>query len=151
MLNGNGSTDSQTSLWDSKTTLSNYDIVVLSCEGDEHGETKPAGALQALHDYANEGGRVFASHFHYYWFEGAGAPADFTSTASWFPGGNTIPSGKSSNGVTMATINTTFPKGQAFQQWMKLTGSLNASNQLTIADSRQIAECEIRSTIWPTP
>jgi hypothetical protein len=149
-----GSTGSEQTLWNSATTLINYDMVILSCEGDEHAETKPASALQALHDYANAGGRVFASHFHYYWFEGQGAPSDFSSTATWFPGSNTIPTSKSSNGVTMASINTSFPKGQAFQQWMKLTGSLNASNQLSIADSRQNASVDPNvnkaSTTWIT-
>jgi hypothetical protein len=154
--NGNsasGSTPSESSLWANANALNNYDIVVLSCEGGEEAQTKPASALAALHDYANNGGRVFASHFHYYWFEGTGASPDFTSTATWFPGSNTIPPGQNSSGQTTATINTSFPKGQAFEQWMELTNAL-VNKQLTIDDSRQNASVDANvnkaSTSWIT-
>ena len=137
--NGNGvggtNAPSETGLWDSAADLQNYDIVILSCEGGEHGETKPATSLQALEDYANAGGRVFASHYHYYWFEGAGAPADFTSTATWFPGSNDI----GPNAVTSAAIDTSFPKGQAFKQWMTTTNALQSDGTLQLSDSRQNA------------
>src|SRR5439155_1085361 len=68
-----GSPDS-TQLWSSNASLSAYDIVVLSCEGDENAQTKPGPALEALQEYANGGGRIFASHFHYYWFNNGPAP-----------------------------------------------------------------------------
>jgi hypothetical protein len=150
--NGNsasGSTSSESTLWDSATDLSSYDIVILSCEGGENGGTKPPTSLQALEQYANGGGRVFASHFHYYWFEGAGAPADFTSTATWFPGSNNI--GAGSSAVTSASINTSFPKGQAFEQWMKLTNALQSDGTLAIDDSRQnasVGPANTASTSW---
>jgi hypothetical protein len=132
-----GSPASQTSLWDSETDLAQYDIVILSCEGGEYGSTKPTTSLQALEAYANAGGRVFASHFHYYWFEGAGSSADFQGTANWQAGSNGIGSG--SDNVTSGAINTTFPKGVAFQQWMQETNSLQADGTMEIEDSRQNA------------
>jgi hypothetical protein len=139
--NGNevagGSPASQTSLWDSTADLMNYDIVILSCEGDEYGNTKPATSLAALEAYANAGGRVFASHFHYYWFEGAGASTDFKGTATWIPGSNGI--GPGADNVTSASINTTFPKGLALDKWLGITNALQADGTLQITDSRQNA------------
>jgi hypothetical protein len=132
-----GSPASESSLWDSTTDLSAYDIVILSCEGGENGGTKPASSLAALEAYANAGGRVFASHFHYYWFEGTGSSTDFQSTASWFPGSNPI--GPGSNNVTSASINTTFPKGKALDQWLGITKALQSDGTLQITDSRQNA------------
>ncbi len=111
-----GSTSSEKGLWDTANDLSAYDIVILSCEGDEYAGTKPASSLAALEAYANAGGRVFASHFHYYWFEGAGASADFKGTASWIPGSNGI--GPGTDNVTSASINTSFPKGKALDEWL---------------------------------
>jgi len=135
-----GSPASQTGLWDSETDLASYDIVILSCEGGEHAETKPAASLQAMEAYANAGGRIFASHFHYYWFEGAGSSPEFQSTATWSPGQNQI--GAGSDAITSGAINTGFPKGLAFQQWMTLTKALQSNGTLEIEDSRQNASVD---------
>ena len=53
------------SLWDSVDHLMAFDMVLLSCEGHETTSMNQ----QALYDYAQAGGRVFASHFHYSSFE----------------------------------------------------------------------------------
>jgi hypothetical protein len=132
-----GSPKSEASLWDSTADLSSYDIVILSCEGDEHPETKSAGNLAALEAYANAGGRVFASHFHYYWFEGTGSSLEFQNTATWVTGSNGIGPGK--DNLTSASINTSFPKGQALDQWLKVTSALQADGTLQISNSRQNA------------
>src|SRR5262249_3582070 len=55
---------SSTGLWNSQATLMTYDLVLLSCEGAETVGMNQA----ALHGYASAGGRVFASHYHYAWF-----------------------------------------------------------------------------------
>lgn len=61
-------------LWASVTQLHAYDVVLLSCEGHETTGGSPTGVAmnqgfqKNLMDYANAGGRVFASHYHYKWF-----------------------------------------------------------------------------------
>ncbi len=116
-------------LWDTSNDLMKNDIVLLSCEGQETADAVPAN----LESYLNAGGRAFASHFHYAWFDGSKqggytAPADWgTNLAAWKTGSNssandTTPVG----GVVQTTLNGgagAFAKGQALQQW--LTG-LNA-------------------------
>ena len=69
----------QNTLW--STDWVNYDIVMLSCEGDEYPSAK-TGHRTALRDYINAGGRVFATHYHYNWFQGD-APADLQSIATF--------------------------------------------------------------------
>ena len=40
-----------------------------------------AAGKQAMHDWLGEGGKVFATHFHYTWF--MNGPSDFQGLASW--------------------------------------------------------------------
>lgn len=61
-----GAPASDQSLWDSPDHMMPYDLVLLSCEGDETYDAKPA----ALEQYLNAGGRAFASHYQYSWFSG---------------------------------------------------------------------------------
>ncbi len=123
-----GAPASDTSLWDSQAHLMPYDITVLSCEGGETYDAKPA----ILEDYLNAGGRVFASHFHYAWFTNPAEsgqsytpPADWgNNLATWTIGSN---GGAQSNGKIVQTLNgstTPFVKGQAMLQWLGLNGAL---------------------------
>ena len=132
-----GSPASEAGLWDKAADLASYDLVILSCEGGENGGTKPAASLAALEEYANAGGRVFASHFHYYWFEGTGASPEFKGTATWVAGSNGI--GPGADNVTRGAINTSFPKGKALDQWLGITKALQADGTLPISNSRQNA------------
>jgi hypothetical protein len=120
---GGGAPDCATNgncpLWSAKPSLEKYDIVILSCEGDEHNETKPDKV--PMHDWINEGGKVFATHFHYTWFKNG--PADFAGIANWNPGNPDPP----------FTIDTGFPKGQAFVQWLIAVGAITSGNVITLA------------------
>ena len=118
--------DSQT-LWGTDTDpgkLDNYDIVILSCEGAQHAETKPQKALDRLKTYADLGGRVFLSHWHNIWIEGSttgdmqnGAkPAVWFNRAQWSDNPDNA-------GPTSDTIDEMHnPKGAAFATWMQDVG-----------------------------
>ncbi|MEO8874621.1 MAG: carboxypeptidase-like regulatory domain-containing protein, partial [Polyangiaceae bacterium] len=97
---------SSTSFWNDVNQLKAFDMVALTCEGSEYGSDKPQTALDAMRDYTNGGGRVFATHFHYYWFKNEPASA---SVATW-----TSPS---SSGKYL--IDTGFPKGSDFADWLQ--------------------------------
>lgn len=118
IFSGNGSkvdgdTPNATTLWNDATTLKRYDMVILSCEGGERNETKDAPAKENLREYLDQGGRVFASHFHYTWFKNGSAPLQ--TTASWVANG--------SAGDQMTSIDTSFAKGQAFADWLVNVGA----------------------------
>jgi hypothetical protein len=63
-------------LWATRESLEYYDMVLLSCECGENNQTKTTAGKQALHDWLDEGGKVFASHYHYTWFRNS-PDADF--------------------------------------------------------------------------
>ena len=102
------------SLWASKQALEYYDLVMLACEGGENGNTKPTASLQALHDWLGEGGKVFATHYHYYWFNHG--PADFQSVATWTGSSGRVRA--SGNYV----IDTSFSGGSTFDKWLTSPG-----------------------------
>jgi hypothetical protein len=127
-----------TALWDTLGDLMGYDIVLLSCEGEETLSMNQ----QALHDYASAGGRVFASHFHYSWFNTG--PYGSENLATWTTGSNSM-------GNIMATIVTTlpggqpFPKGQALNQWLGNVGAL-MNGELPIEQARHNADVSAANT-----
>jgi hypothetical protein len=123
---GNCTTDNPACVWNSKANLEAYDIVLLACEGDTYdpaesmntNTNKTTSSKQALHDWLDEGGKVFATHFHYTWFKNG--PTDFQGVATWL--GN-------SNGQDSAlyTIDTSFFKGMVFSKWLGTVGALSGS------------------------
>lgn len=125
-----GVSDAQT-FWSSLETLKRYDVVLLSCEGAEHAENKTAPAPQALFDYTIVGGRVFASHYHYYWFQYG--VQSWNGVAVWnhqpFP-----------PNPLLTNLDTSFPKGQAFSDWLSNVGGLTQSGQLSISEARNDVE-----------
>jgi hypothetical protein len=106
--------------WSKFDNLRYYDIVILSCEGSEYPATKPATATAALKEYVDKGGRVFASHYHYYWFKHG--PADFQSVATWTGGGTATP----------YLIDMSFPKGKAFGEWLVNVGASTKLGEINL-------------------
>ena len=111
-------------LWANKTALESYDIVILSCECGENNQTKPAAGMQAMHDWLDEGGKVFATHYHYTWFKNSPAK-DFNNVASWLTSG--IASG--SGGYD---LDTTFPKGVTFHDWLVNVNALSSNGTIAL-------------------
>jgi hypothetical protein len=109
-------TTSSCPLWNTKPDLENYDIILLACEGDEANQTKPASAMQAMHDWLDEGGKVFATHYQYTWFKN-NPNTDFQQTATWLGPSIAFAAGN-------YTIDTSFPKGKTFRDWLVMVGAL---------------------------
>jgi hypothetical protein len=130
---------SPAALWNSSAELMKYDIVLLSCEGQE----TPNMNQQALHDYASAGGRVFASHFHYSWFNTG--PYGNENLATWTTGSQDI-------GNIGSNIVTTFPKGKALADWLQSNGAL-VNGELPIEQARHNADvsaANMPSQAWIT-
>jgi hypothetical protein len=122
---------SSETLWNSKDSLMKYDILLLSCEGQETEDMNQ----NALHDYANAGGRVFASHYHYAWFNSG--PFASENLAAWDPGSNHI-GDIDADVVTKLADGRTFPKGQALSDWLANVGALR-NGKLPISEARNNA------------
>ncbi len=130
---------SPTALWPNQAELMKYDIVLLSCEGSE--TTNPN--RQALHDYASAGGRVFASHFHYSWFNSG--PYASENLATWIAGTQAI---GNINGdiITVLPNNQPFPKGIALKQWLGTTVNALTNGVLPIQAARHNATVAAANT-----
>jgi hypothetical protein len=126
-------------LWDSTADLMKFDIVLLSCKGEETMNTNQ----NALLDYTKAGGRVFASHFHYAWFNAG--PFGAANLATWTPGSNNMPA---TNAVIETTLpgGATFPKGVAMQQWLSNVGALTAG-ELPIQQAKHNADVGAANTL----
>ncbi len=133
-------TNTSCPLWASKQSFEAYDIVFLACEGNTYDpDENPDGGgpgqpplgggggganvtkvgKQAMHDWLNEGGKVFATHFHYTWFKNG--PPDFQPIANWL--GYSIGNGTCNN----CTIDTSLPSGKNFQAWLQGVGALSGT------------------------
>ena len=91
--------------------VNNYDLSIFGCEG---GATEHNNYDAALRTFANNGGRVFASHFAYTYLHDNG---NFKDTATW---GNT-----GSDTTTTGIIDKTSPKGGAFNSWLGNVGAFS--------------------------
>jgi len=158
-----GAVDSYRSLWQTQEQLNEHDVVVLSCEGQEttgggNGRIN-AAAQQRLMDYANAGGRVFASHYHYAWFSSGPFATGASNLATWkMPSGMGMMGGLGTIDDSMsfpAEVNTTlssgaaFPEGAALAKWLGLVGALT-NNQLPVNFARNNVEMLMKppSTEW---
>jgi hypothetical protein len=135
--------ESYEALWNSTADLLEYDILLLSCEGEETRNTNQ----EALFQYAAAGGRVFASHFHYAWFNTG--PFAASDLATWTPGVNDMGTIEANIETTLPS-GATFPKGVAMQEWLGNVGALTGG-ELPIDEARHNADVSAAnalSTPW---
>jgi hypothetical protein len=109
--------------WDDVANLRKYDMILHSCDGQETPNNKSMQARTALQQYADGGGRVFASHWHNYWFEHG--PTPWPAIANFQHQDDlTIP--------FTATIDTSFQRGMDLAQWLMNVGGSTTYGQLVI-------------------
>ncbi|MGE0870539.1 MAG: carboxypeptidase regulatory-like domain-containing protein [Kofleriaceae bacterium] len=119
---GSGEFPAATTLWDTAAKLSNYDITIFSCEGDQYPETKSQTAMQAVHDYAGLGGRVFMSHWHNIWIGG-----DRDDASHGLPDWKSIVQfdyeAEQPDTTQLTVVDETAPKGMVFASWLEHVGA----------------------------
>jgi hypothetical protein len=115
-------------LWASLDSLSKYDILLLSCEGDPNDDKKSMTSREAMYEYASSGGRVLASHLHHFWF--SSGPEMVSQVASWEE--RELPE----EDPVSASINMTFPKGQALAEWLVNVGASATPGHMDIHAAR---------------
>lgn len=127
-LNGGAALPPATDLWGTVDALKAYDIVILSCEGGTMEAEKPQAARQALYDYASLGGRLFASHWHRFWFSDGPDPVPQIGTWQDREPAPMDPS--------VGTIDTSFPKGAALADWLVNVNASTTPGQMQIIQPR---------------
>jgi hypothetical protein len=146
---------SSAALWNSDADIDDFDIVMLSCEGSETTMMDQ----QVLFDYAAKGGRVFASHFHYAWFN-SGPFAAAANLATWTTGANPVGSGNINSVVEQTLLDgkTAFAKGVAMKEWLGTVGALGVNGapagELPIVQAKHnanLSTTNTASTSWIVP
>jgi hypothetical protein len=111
-------------LWSTQAALNQYDTVFFPCQNDQANPAlRSATAHQNLVNYANAGGRIFATHFSYIWLY---QTAPFSATTQWNV--EQHPSPANQDGY----LDTTFPKGKALAQWLVNVGASTTSGQIPL-------------------
>ena len=137
----NSSTPSETALTGDSATLNSYDMVMFPCQGAP--VAKDPSAITNLVDFANAGGRIFATHYSYVWLNPA-SPFDsqFPAVANWEAEGTLqIP-------TAVATVNTDFSDGATIAQWLENAGATvtGTANQIDISTVRN----DVSTVVAPT-
>jgi hypothetical protein len=124
---------SVTTLMNSQAEMEKYDALIFACPGGE--SDKVTAARTAAYNYANEGGRVFATHYNYSWLfdvnnnnntmcdsnfgtatNGCNYTSTWGSTVTWNPDVSSA-LGKNDTGLVSTTAS-----GGTFDKWLGATG-----------------------------
>ncbi|HEX3777509.1 MAG TPA: hypothetical protein VHV51_23725 [Polyangiaceae bacterium] len=127
-------------LFDTPGELNQYDVVIFSCEGHKCSDTQDsptpiqtAPHIAQLVDFANHGGRVYLDHDHYNWLNHI--KGDELQDAAEFSSSSTAPPSP-----LPTNIDTDFPKGQAFAQWLVNVNASTTLGSLDIFSSKTSVE-----------
>jgi hypothetical protein len=124
-----------TTLWGNLDKLSGYDIVMLSCEGGQRPATKPQAALQAVHDYAGLGGRVFLSHWHNIWVSGEDGDLGH-GMPDWEAVATFDFAALQKEATQLTFVDETVPKGLSFATWLMNVGASLVRDELQVNEPR---------------
>jgi hypothetical protein len=116
---------SQDVLMSDPTTLKSFDIVMFPCQGSQFIQT--TDRQTNLINYANAGGRVYATHYSYVWLYN---DAPFSGTANWTPGQGNLADG-------IATIDTSYPNGLTMADWLQNIGATTTLGQISLSTLRR--------------
>ena len=132
---GIGTFASATMLWGDLAKLSAYDLVLFSCEGTQHPETKSQAAMQAVHDYAGNGGRLLMTHWHNIWIGGErGNPSH--GLADWESVATFDYMAMQNESTQLTVIDETASKGTALASWLLNVGASATRDQLVVNGPR---------------
>ena len=98
-------------------------MVLFPCQQNQ--TTRSAAVQQNLINYANAGGRVFATHFSYVWLYN---DAPFSSTVAWDVGQSPRPANQT------GFIDQTFAQGQTLASWLMVVNASTTLGQIPLQE-----------------
>ncbi len=135
-IGGTNGTPVETTLLSSATTLNQYDMVLFPCQGEEYNYNKNTEKTYAqnIANYANAGGRIFATHYSYVWLTNDNSSyfSPLSGAINWNVG-QTAPSPDPQTGY----VDTSFTKGATLATWLKLVGASSTLGQISINTLRR--------------
>lgn len=126
-LNGGIAFSNVQPFWNTVDSLKRYDLVLMACDGQENPGDKSQAARDAVQAYSELGGRLFMSHWNNYWLEHGTAPLPTVATWNHQP--------DLANPFT-ALLDTSFPKGMAFADWLLFVKGSMVRGQLVIREAQ---------------
>ena len=146
-------TPNESTLWGSQTTLNQYDMLLFPCQGNEYYSNRSAlgnwpGMWDRLQAYTAAGGRIFATHYSYVWLHGKVSGANWNPGPGPWEGVATWNVDQSSPADQNGLIDTSFPKGQAFAQWLVNVGASTTLGQMPVKVVRHDADAVLTAQRW---
>ncbi len=129
-------------LWGDVDTMKRFDIVMLPCEASTRDDLKTDAGRANFSDYVDVGGRAFVTHYSYTWLERAPQPMPLVAT--WEHNESDRSDKKNASTTLIANVDRTFPKGEAFAEWLSYTDASVGpdSGSLPIQDWRHDVKTE---------
>lgn len=116
--------------------LAKYDMVLFPCQGAEYhyAAATHKAYQQNLADYANAGGRIFATHYSYIWLysDNVNYFSPLAPAVNW-----SINQSAPTPDPQTGYIDTTFAKGNLLASWLKLVGASSTLGQISINTLRR--------------
>jgi len=135
-------TPAASTLYGSAAELAKYDMVLFECVGNRF--PKSATNQQYVIDYANAGGRVFATHFSYVWLTDSDGntgtntgPKPWSLTADWDVNQGNLASVVGVVDQTVQGDPATQARRIAFSQWLQLVGASTTPGEIPVNVARR--------------
>jgi hypothetical protein len=129
-------------MYASQSTLSQYEAVLLPCEGGPFdksqvdGVSLPVDPRPLFANYVNLGGRVFSTHYSYDWLSYANSPYNQLAQPLGSSGLWPTQQPDDYNETIAAPISVDFQKGADFAQWLGFAGASSPPGHLDIDQGR---------------
>lgn len=136
-------------LWSSSDRMLDYDMMLMSCEGadnlwmdpsedsfkklaDNGAIERPASMHLQVRKYADLGGRIFGSHWHHRWINSDDSTPEYPYPNTSSPPVATFSTTAKDIGSVEVSVDTSFPKGAAFHEWLSRLNAFNERGKLPL-------------------
>ncbi len=128
------STPAASTLYGSGAELSKYDLALFECTGNDDQKKAQASQNNVI-NFANAGGRVFATHFSYVWMTASTTntqPTPFSQTATWKIDQGDYDTATAFVDTTLQSDAGTQTRRIAFSAWLQQVGASTTAGQIPV-------------------